>query len=40
MIGVLREDGSESLTQPPQPTLADLAALVEESRAAGMRVTA
>src|SRR5947209_7703639 len=40
VIGVLREDGDESLTQPPQPTLADLAALVEESRAAGMRVTA
>ena len=40
VIGVLREDGSESLTQPPQPTLADLAALIEESRAAGMRVTA
>jgi len=40
VIGVLREDGSESLTQPPQPTLADLAALVEEARAAGMRITA
>ncbi len=40
VIGVLREDGSESLTQPPQPTLADIAALVDESRAAGMRVTA
>jgi signal transduction histidine kinase len=40
VIGVLREDGSETLTQPPQPTLADLAALVEESRAAGMRITA
>ncbi len=40
VIGVLREDGSETLTQPPQPTLADLAALVEESRAAGMRLTA
>jgi signal transduction histidine kinase len=39
VIGVLREDGSETLTQAPQPTLADLAALVEESRAAGMRVT-
>jgi signal transduction histidine kinase len=39
VIGVLREDGGESLTQPPQPTLADLAALVEESRAAGMRIT-
>src|SRR5215207_5503370 len=40
VIGVLREDSGESLTQPPQPTLADLAALVEESRAAGMRITA
>ena len=40
VIGVLREDSGESLTQAPQPTLADLAALVEESRAAGMRVTA
>src|SRR3954469_3559941 len=40
VIGVLREDGSESLTQPPQPTLADLAVLVQESRAAGMRITA
>jgi signal transduction histidine kinase len=40
VIGVLREDGGESLTQPPQPTLADLAVLVEESRAAGMRITA
>ncbi len=40
VIGVLREDAGESLTQPPQPTFADLAALVEESRAAGMRITA
>ena len=40
VIGVLREDGREFLTEPPQPTLADLAALVEESRAAGMRLTA
>ena len=32
VIGVLREDSGESLTQAPQPTLADLAALVEESR--------
>jgi signal transduction histidine kinase len=39
VIGVLREDTGESLTQPPQPTLADVAALVEESRAAGMRIT-
>jgi signal transduction histidine kinase len=38
VIGVLRED--ESLTEPPQPAIADLAALVEESRAAGMRITA
>jgi signal transduction histidine kinase len=40
VIGVLREDRGESLVEPPQPTLADLAALVEESRAAGMRLTA
>src|SRR4051794_32060593 len=40
VIGVLREDGGENLTEPPQPTLADLAALVEEARAARMRVTA
>src|SRR5829696_3575016 len=40
VIGVLREDGGESLTGPPQPTLADVAALVDESRAAGMRITA
>jgi signal transduction histidine kinase len=39
VIGVLREDGGDTLTEPPQPTLADLAALVEESRAAGMRIT-
>jgi signal transduction histidine kinase len=40
VIGLLREDRGDSLTQPPQPTLADLAALVEESRAAGMRIDA
>ncbi|HEV2814250.1 MAG TPA: histidine kinase [Solirubrobacteraceae bacterium] len=40
VIGILREDAGESLTQPPQPTLADLPALVEESRAAGMRIAA
>jgi signal transduction histidine kinase len=40
VIGVLREDGGESPVRPPQPTLADLGALVEESRAAGMRITA
>jgi signal transduction histidine kinase len=39
VIGVLREsaDGTEAV-EPPQPTLADIPALVEECRAAGMRV--
>lgn len=37
VIGVLRE-GTESETRGPQPTLADLPALIEESRAAGMKV--
>ncbi len=40
VIGVLRDDSGESLTEPPQPTIADLATLIEESRAAGMRITA
>jgi signal transduction histidine kinase len=40
VIGVLREDGSETFTEPPQPTLSDISDLVEESRAAGMRVSA
>jgi signal transduction histidine kinase len=40
VIGVLREDGAEDPTEPPQPTLADLPALIEESRAAGMRIAA
>ncbi len=40
VIGVLREEGGADLTERPQPTLADLATLVEESRAAGMRLTA
>jgi signal transduction histidine kinase len=40
VIGVLREEGGADPTERPQPTLADLAALVEESRAAGMRLTA
>ena len=39
VIGVLRE-GTESEARPPQPTLADLPALIAESRAAGMRVEA
>jgi signal transduction histidine kinase len=40
VIGVLRDEDSEDVTERPQPTLADLPALVEESRAAGMRITA
>ena len=40
VIGVLREDGAGGLTEPPQPTNADLGALVEESPSAGMRITA
>jgi signal transduction histidine kinase len=40
VIGVLREDSEEVSPEPPQPTLAELPALIEESRAAGMRVNA
>jgi signal transduction histidine kinase len=39
VIGVLREGTDGAATEPPQPTLAEVPALVEESRAAGMRVT-
>jgi signal transduction histidine kinase len=39
VIGVLRE-GTDSEARPPQPTLADLPQLIEESRAAGMRIEA
>jgi signal transduction histidine kinase len=39
VIGVLRE-GSGDSTQPPQPTLADLPDLLDESRATGMTVRA
>jgi signal transduction histidine kinase len=39
VIGVLRE-GTESEARAPQPTLADLPTLIEESRAAGMRIEA
>jgi signal transduction histidine kinase len=38
VIGVLREGSEGGAPEPPQPTLVDLPALVEESRAAGMRV--
>jgi signal transduction histidine kinase len=38
VIGVLRDGSEGEAPEPPQPTLADVPALVEESRAAGMRV--
>jgi signal transduction histidine kinase len=37
VVGVLRE-GTEGETRRPQPTLADLPGLIEDSRAAGMRI--
>ncbi|HEY3870082.1 MAG TPA: histidine kinase [Actinocrinis sp.] len=42
VIGVLRDGpgGQEPQLQPPQPTLAALPGLLEESRAAGMRIRA
>ena len=40
VIGVLRDDGENGTLEPPQPTLAAISTLVEESRAAGMRVEA
>jgi signal transduction histidine kinase len=39
VVGVLREE-TDSDTRRPQPTLADLPTLIEESRAAGMRIEA
>jgi len=39
VIGVLREDLDGADPERPQPMLADLPALIDESRAAGMRVT-
>ncbi|HEX3738003.1 MAG TPA: histidine kinase [Solirubrobacterales bacterium] len=39
VVGVLRE-GTDGETRRPQPTLADLPTLVEESRAAGARIEA
>jgi signal transduction histidine kinase len=38
VIGVLREGSPGSAPEPPQPTLAEIPALIEESRLAGMRV--
>jgi signal transduction histidine kinase len=40
VIGVLRDGTGVETPQPPQPTLATLPALLDESRAAGMRVNA
>jgi signal transduction histidine kinase len=38
VIGVLREGTPAAAPEPPQPTLAEVPALVEDSRRAGMRV--
>jgi signal transduction histidine kinase len=40
VLGVLREGAEDDDPEPPQPTLDQIPALVEESRAAGMRVRA
>jgi signal transduction histidine kinase len=39
VIGVLRDGANGGTPEPPQPTLAEIPALVDESRAAGMHVT-
>jgi signal transduction histidine kinase len=38
VIGVLRDPAANGAPEPPQPTLADVPALVEDSRQAGMRL--
>jgi signal transduction histidine kinase len=38
VIGVLRDEPEERTVEPPQPTLARLPALIEESREAGMQI--
>jgi signal transduction histidine kinase len=38
VIGVLRDGAAGGAPEPPQPTLADVPALVEDSRQAGMRL--
>ncbi len=38
VIGVLRAEAGDGDPEPPQPTLADLPGLIEESREAGMQV--
>jgi signal transduction histidine kinase len=40
IVGVLREGGEDGALEPPQPTLAEVPALIDESRAAGMDVRA
>jgi signal transduction histidine kinase len=40
IIGVLRDGGEQAAPEPPQPTLAQVPALIDESRAAGMHVRA
>jgi signal transduction histidine kinase len=39
VIGVLRENPDDAAPERPQPTLGDVPALIDESRAAGMHVT-
>jgi signal transduction histidine kinase len=39
VIGVLREPSEDATPERPQPTLAELPTLVDESRAAGVRIT-
>jgi signal transduction histidine kinase len=39
VIGVLRENGERAVPEAPQPTIAQIPPLVEESRAAGLDVT-
>jgi signal transduction histidine kinase len=38
VIGVLRDEAEDGAVQPPQPTLAELPSLIDESRAAGMHI--
>jgi signal transduction histidine kinase len=40
VVGVLRDGADDSALEPPQPTLDQIPGLIEESRAAGMRVRA
>jgi signal transduction histidine kinase len=40
VVGVLRDGSEDGVPEPPQPTLDQVPALVEESRAAGMRIHA